>query len=94
LEPVTIQSDQKLDYAGTHTPSPVEDESRPGVGSFVMSLFFFVPFLTGLMAIVLGVVALESRSGATDRAFGIAGMIIGSVCVIGWTIFVVTAGRI
>ena len=78
----------KLEYAGAQTHSPVEDESRPGLGSLVLSLFFFVPFLTAVMAIILGRYALRNRSGPTDRALGIAGLIIGFFCLVAWSSFI------
>ena len=51
---VTPKSGIQLEYAGAQTHSPIEDESRPGLGSLVLSLFFFVPFVTAVMAIILG----------------------------------------
>jgi hypothetical protein len=78
----------KLDYAGTETGTVGKDDSRPGLGSFVLSLVVVVPFIAGLMAVILGVIALDARSGTRDRGLGIAGLIIGFLNLTLWTMVV------
>jgi hypothetical protein len=53
----------------------------------------FVPIITGLFAVAFGVSVCLKGAGArdTDRAFGVAGVALGLVNVIGWSVVLVLA---
>jgi hypothetical protein len=48
--------------------------SHFGLDSLVCGLMLFVPFFTGIMAIIFAIAAMRKPERATDRSFGIAGI--------------------
>ena len=83
--PVTAQP--VIDYA-TNGVDNIVDPSRPGLCSLIFGALFFVPVVLQLYAIAMGLISLR-QSKCVDRAFGIAGLILGSAALIWWIYFAV-----
>jgi hypothetical protein len=59
----------------------------PAIASLILGLLFCVPWLTGLLAIGLGIVGIrKARDPAVSgKGLAIAGLVLGIVNVVGWT---------
>jgi len=71
-----------------------QEISRPGtsataIASLVCGLLGCVPFLTGLAALVLGVVGIKKTKEpmVTGRGMAVAGLILGCLSLVGWSLF-------
>jgi hypothetical protein len=72
-----------IDYAANGVDTGV-DPSRPGLSSLVFGLLFFVPVILQVYAIGMGLIALRQPRRSADRAFGLAGLILGSAALVWW----------
>ncbi|HEX4054583.1 MAG TPA: DUF4190 domain-containing protein [Tepidisphaeraceae bacterium] len=59
------------------------------IASLVLGILGCIPFLTGLLAIVLGVIGIRKTrdSSVGGKGLAIAGMILGIISVLGWSGF-------
>jgi Domain of unknown function (DUF4190) len=73
-------------------PKPSPRTSAAAIASLVCGLLGFVPFLTGLAALILGIVGIKKTKDpmVTGRGMAIAGLVLGCLSVAGWTIFMVS----
>ena len=62
----------------------------PAVASLVLGIFGCIPFLTGLLAVVLGIIGIrKSRDPSVGgNAMALTGMSLGAVSVLGWGVAV------
>lgn len=66
---------------------------RPGngsaVGSLVCGLLGCIPWITGLLAIILGIMGIKraNQIGGAGKGMAIAGLLLGLLSVILWTLF-------
>jgi hypothetical protein len=60
--------------------------SGAAIGSLVCGLLGCIPFVTSLVAVILGFVGLRatSRPGVSGRGLAIAGLILGLLGILGW----------
>jgi Domain of unknown function (DUF4190) len=65
--------------------------SAAAIASLVCGLLGCVPFLTGLAALILGIVGVKTTRDPmiTGRGMAIAGLVLGGLNLAGWTLFVV-----
>src|SRR4051794_4863702 len=75
--------------AQQYTLNPQPKTSGAAIGSLVCGILGCVPWITGLLAIVLGIVGLKSTKDPMVRGRGlaIAGLVLGCVSVLMWTVF-------
>src|SRR5687768_12840046 len=75
----------RLDYRAAAPPRPPERDPS-GVAALVCGLLLIAPFVPGLLAVAFGasVVLKGSDARVLDRAFGIAGLALGSLNVVFW----------
>ena len=74
------------------TPRP--RTSVAAILSLIFGLLGCIPFLTGLVALVLGIVGIK-RTGdpmVTGRGMAIAGVVLGALSLVGWTVATATVG--
>ena len=76
-----------ISYAAGRLDNSV-DPSRPGLSSLIFGALFFVPVILQFYAIGMGLISLRQPHCA-DRAFGIAGLIMGSAALSCWIWFTV-----
>ncbi len=68
--------------------------SGTAIASLVCGLLGCIPFLTGLAAVVLGIFGIRSTRDplVTGRGMAIAGLILGALGLVGWTLWGVALG--
>ena len=72
---------------GAYTMAPQRQTSGAAVASLICGILGCVPLLTGLLAIILGIVGLRTNARATrytGRGMAIAGLILGLISLIAW----------
>jgi hypothetical protein len=77
-----ITAQPVIDYAANGIDNAV-DPSRPGLSSLVFGALFFVPVILQVYAIGMGLISLR-QPRSVDRAFGIAGLVMGLAALIWW----------
>lgn len=78
------RSTATLDYAGIAVKSDDVDRTGLGVESLICGLLIFVPFVSGLLAIVFGIFAQRLRRSGADSGFGMAGIVLGIINLVVW----------
>lgn len=71
-----------------YTLNPQPKTSGAAIGSLICGILGCVPWLTGLIAIILGIVGIKSTKDPLTRGRGmaIAGLVLGVVSVVVWTL--------
>jgi hypothetical protein len=73
-----------LNYASPKFEQLDVSTSQLGVSSLVSGLLLCVPFVTGVLAIMLGIGAIRTEHRLIQRAFGIAGIALGTLNLLIW----------
>jgi hypothetical protein len=75
-------------YAGAYGQPPART-SGSSIASLVLGILGCIPLITGLLAIVLGLVGISAtrKPGVSGRGMAIAGLILGIISVLGWSGF-------
>jgi hypothetical protein len=70
-------------------PKPSPRTSGAAIASLVCGLFGCIPFVTGLAALILGIVGIKRTKDpmVTGRGMAIAGLVLGGLSIAGWAIF-------
>jgi hypothetical protein len=80
-------------YGGGYAAPQPKRSNLPAIFSLILGILGCVPFVTGLLAIVLGIVGI--RKGRNPQVGGkglaIAGIILGLISVVAWSVFGGTA---
>jgi Domain of unknown function (DUF4190) len=73
-------------------PKPSPRTSAAAIASLVCGLLGCVPFVTGLAALILGIVGIKKTKDkmVTGRGMAITGLVLGGLSIAGWTIFMVS----
>jgi hypothetical protein len=73
---------------------PQRKTSGAAVASLICGILGCVPFITGLLAVILGIVGLKATKDPryTGRGMAIAGLVLGLLSLLLWGIFGGTAG--
>lgn len=68
-------------------PQPITKLSGAAIASLILGVLGCIPFITGLGAIVCGIVGIKSTSkpGMRGKGLAITGLILGIVNLVGWT---------
>jgi len=73
----------------TKSVEPSGQKSGIAITAFIMGLLFFIPFLTQILAVVFGIIALNDKNQG-HRGLAITGIILGGVFLLLWLlIFIV-----
>jgi Domain of unknown function (DUF4190) len=78
------------DFAPIYQPPMYPSKiSAAAITSLVLGILGCVPFLTGLLAIIFGIVGIQTTSNPAVRGRGmaIAGLVLGLISIIGWAGF-------
>jgi hypothetical protein len=69
--------------------NPQSKTSGAAIGSLICGILGCVPWVTGLLAIVLGIVGIKNTKDPLTRGRGlaVAGLVLGCVSVVLWTLF-------
>ena len=75
---------------GAYTMAPQRQTSGAAVASLICGILGCVPLLTGLLAVILGIVGLRTTRDPryTGRGMAIAGLILGLISLIAWGVIV------
>ena len=73
---------------------PPARTSGSAVTSLIFGIVFCIPFVSGLLALIFGIVGVRAtRSPAVrGRGMAVAGLVLGVIGLIGWTVYVAAAG--
>ncbi len=73
---------------------PKPRTSLAAIFSLICGLLGCIPFLTGLAAVILGIVGIKKTKDpmVTGRGMAIAGLVLGCLSLAGWVIGVLSAG--
>ena len=73
---------------------PPTSTSGSAITSLVCGLILCVPFVTGLLALIFGIVGIRATKtpAVKGRGMAIAGLILGIIGLIGWTAYFAVAG--
>jgi len=76
-------------YGMPGQPMPRAGTSGAAVASLICGILGCIPFITSLLAVILGIVGIKSTSGgrAGGRGLAIAGLILGLLGIGGWSLF-------
>lgn len=75
-------------YGQPQYGGPPTKTSGAAIGSLVCGILGCIPFVTSLLAIILGFIGLgaTSKPGVTGRAMAIIGLILGFIGILGWSV--------
>ena len=83
--------------AAETSPSAIRDNSRPGAwsiasaASLACGIFLIVPFFAGIAAVALGIIGIrqanEPNLKMRGRRLAIAGVILGLLNILGWSVY-------
>ena len=83
-------------YPTQYPPAPPAKNNLSALFSLIFGLFQCIPFLMGLLAIILGFVGLrrarDPQVAGGGRGLAVVGIILGFIGLIGWTIFFAFGG--
>ena len=76
-------------YGMPGAPTPRAGTSGAAIASLICGILGCIPFVTSLLAIILGIIGIKSTSGgrAGGRGRAIGGLILGLLGIIGWSSF-------
>jgi hypothetical protein len=76
-------------YAGPGTPPAQRSTSGAAIGSLICGILGCIPIITGLLAIILGIVGIKATSNPNKggRTLAIIGLILGVLSIAGWGLF-------
>jgi hypothetical protein len=72
-----------------YNPPPSQQANGPAIASLILGILGCVPLITGLLAVLFGVVGLrKTRDPAVGgKGLAIAGLILGLISIFGWCAF-------
>jgi hypothetical protein len=75
--------------AGDFQPIQPPRTSGAAIASLILGILGCIPFLTGILAVILGAVGLSAtkKPNVGGRGLAIAGLVLGLVSIVGWTGF-------
>lgn len=81
---------------GQYAPPPPARGNGAAVGSLICGLLGCLPYITGVFAVILGIVGIRKtrRPGVGGRGMAIAGLVLGLISIIGWIIISAAGGAI
>jgi hypothetical protein len=74
---------------GNYQPMPPPRTSGAAIASLILGILGCVPLLTGVLAVILGMIGLGAtkKPGVGGRGLAIAGLVLGLLSIVGWTGF-------
>ena len=70
-----------------YTPPPMQRSNGAAIGSLICGILGCVPYITGLVAIILGIIGIRSTRDPQvgGKGMAIAGLVLGIVSILGWS---------
>src|SRR5450432_783256 len=73
-------------------PQPVSKNNGWAIASLIFGIIGCIPFLSGILAVIFGIVGIKKSPQSGGKGLAITGLILGILSFLGWAGFVTVGG--